>query len=167
MISDETRRRLWGEKEEAGRLQLYYEALGTRRSRQQIAIRTAVLFSISGGFSPLLDAVPPWVGLVLTSVAMLLTLVELQLGWGAQAAVSRAMGTACSLLLEEWKNMWGDAEAKRVTEEGLVERMEKQRRLDILVTGMASAHGLNHSEAVSRRVSSKVHVYRPIKGDTA
>ena len=167
MIGDETRRKLWEEKQELRRLQLYYEAFGTRRARQQLAIRTAVLFGISGGFSPLLDRVPPWVGLAFTAVALLLTLIELQLGWGSQAAVSKVMSTACALALEEWKNMWQDAETNRVTEEDLLERIKEQRGRDILITGMASAHGVIHSKAVNKRVSSYVLDYRPIKGDSA
>lgn len=163
MISDDTRREVWGEKEDTRRVVLYYALLGTRRARQQIGIRTAVLFSISGGFSPLVAAVPSWVGLGLTTAAVLLTVVESQLGWGAQAALSRAISTACSLLLDEWQDLWRDANGDVVEEEQVVDRMKKLRRLDILVTSRASAHGVNHSESLNRKASAKVLIYTPIE----
>lgn len=164
MISDQTRRALWGEKEDARRVELYYEALGIRRARQQLAMRTLVLFSISGGFSSLVEAAPSWLGLAFTTTAVVLTLLESQLGWGSQATLSRAISTACTLLHEEWKDLWRVANEERATEARILDRMRNLRRLDILVTSRASAHGVNHSQALNRKVSAKLHTYTPHEG---
>ena len=156
MISDQMRHELWAELLDSRRVLYYYEALGNRRARMQTAIRTAVLFSITGAFTLLVATVPNWVGLCLAGLAALLTLVESQLNWGAQAAIAKAIQTACGELLREWESLWRSAHRPEVTDETVASRMQRLQRLDILVTSRAGALGVNHSDRLNQKVTKLV-----------
>ena len=159
MVSEQTRNDVWQELLDVARLVRYYEALSNRYRHNHMIVRFLLLVVTLGGIAALLDLLPPVAQIIAGAVVALLFAWDHAADYAKKAAVLQAISLECSLLEDEWKQLWATICAKdaNVTDEE-ARRMNRQltRRISY-VTGWAGQADVRDDPRLNKECEKVAH----------
>ena len=121
-VAEQIRNDVWGDLLNAARLVRYYESLADRHRRWHQRIRFVLFLAAASGVAALLDVLPEPLELVAGASIAVIVALDFMLDYGKKSAVLHAISIECSILENEWAELWtsvnidGIDDAKAISE---------------------------------------------------
>ena len=154
MVSEDTRRELWQQLADIGRLCRYYAMYADRMQRKHIWVRGALLFASLGGAAALTGVLPNYWGVIQPLAALLIAVAvgaDYTFDFGEKAKLLHVIALQCRKAEENWHQLWlrantpeaGDGDMRAENERLVAHVME--------VTAWTNVQGITVDERINEK----------------
>ena len=152
MVSEDTRRELWQQLADIGRLCRYYAMYADRMQRKHIGVRGALLFASLSGAAALTGVLPNYWGVIQPLAALLIAVAvgaDYTFDFGGKARLLHVIALQCRKAEENWHQLWLRANAPDARDDDMRAESERLTAHVMEITGWASVQGITADERIN------------------
>jgi len=157
MVPEYTRNLIWGKFLDAGRIARYFSRLSRRHHRRHQFIRIALLVSVMGSVTDLIDLLPAFAAIVFGIIASVLIAIDFSFEDGRKASVALFIAVECGKLESAWERLWVSVNNHQLEEDSARRINSELDDRIIAVTSIAGYSNLTENSKINVKSAEEAY----------